>query len=196
MFDAGEITTLVERFQRILLTMTTDPKRRLSSMEALSVRERAELDQWGGRAVLSQPYAGASVPGLFAMQVARTPDAVALVCGGRSLSYRGLDEASNRLAHVLVGRGAGPGRSVAVLFDRSAEAVVAIVAVLKSGAAYLPIDPGLPAARIEFMLADTAPVVAVTSGDLLDRFSGFAIPVLGRGGSGRGGSVGGGVGAA
>ena len=73
------------------------------------------------------------------------------------MTYRELDEASNRLAHLLTGHGAGPGACVALLFSRSAEAIVAILAVLKTGAAYLPIDPAVPAARIEFMVADAAP---------------------------------------
>ncbi len=103
----------------------------------------------GNRAVLTQPArAPVSIPVLFAAQVARTPEAVALTCEGRSLTYRELDEAANRLAHLLAGHGAGPGQCVALLFTRSAEAIVAILAVLKTGAAYLPIDPALPAARM------------------------------------------------
>ena len=85
-----------------------------------------------------------SIPVLFAEQVARTPEAVALSCGERSWTYRELDEAANRLAHLLAGHGAGPGQCVALLFSRSAEAIVAILAVLKTGAAYLPIDPAVP----------------------------------------------------
>ena len=73
---------------------------------------------------------------------------------------------SNRLAHLLAGQGAGPGQCVALLLSRSAEAIVAILAVLKTGAAYLPIDPALPAARIEFMLADAAPIAAITTAGL------------------------------
>ena len=68
-----------------------------------------------------------SIPVLFAAQVARTPEAVAVTCEGRSLTYRELDEAANRLAHLLAGHGAGPGQCVALLFSRSAEAIVAIV---------------------------------------------------------------------
>jgi len=98
--------------------------------------------------VLAQSTAGVSVPVLFAEQVLRTPDAVAVSFAGRSMTYRELDEASNRLAHLLVGRGVGPDQCVALLFSRCAEAVVAMLAVLKAGAAYLPIDPALPAARI------------------------------------------------
>ena len=82
-----------------------------------------------------------SIPVLFAAQVARTPEAVAISCGDRSLTYRELEEAANRLAHLLAGHGAGPGQCVALLFTRSAEAIVAMLAVLKTGAAYLPIDP-------------------------------------------------------
>src|SRR6201993_4715771 len=119
-----------------------------------------------------------SVPVLFAAQVARTPEAVAVSFAGRSLSYRELDEAANRLAHLLIARGAGPGRCVALLFSRSLEAVVAIVAVLKTGAAYLPIDPVVPGARIEFMLKDAAPMAAVTTGGLVDRLQGYGLRVI------------------
>ena len=93
-----------------------------------------------------------SIPVLFAAQVARAPEAVAITFEGRSMTYRELEEAANRLAHLLAGQGVGPGQCVALLFSRSAEAIVAILAVLKTGAAYLPIDPGLPAARIGFMV--------------------------------------------
>ena len=76
--------------------------------------------RWGNRAVLTEPVtAPVSVPVLFAAQVARAPEAVALTCGGRSMTYRELDEASNRLAHLLAGQGAGPGQCVALLFSRS-----------------------------------------------------------------------------
>ena len=110
--------------------------------------------------------------------MARSPEAVALVCGESRWTYRELDEAANRLAHLLAGHGAGPGQSVALLFSRSAEAIVAILAVLKTGAAYLPIDPALPAARIGFMLTDTSPIVALTTADFADRFDGFDLTVL------------------
>ena len=133
----------------------------------------------GNRAVLTGPGQPAvSIPVLFAAQVARTPEAVAVTFEGRSMTYRELDEASNRLAHLLVGQGAGPGESVALLFPRSAEAIVAILAVLKTGAAYLPIDPALPAARIEFMVADAAPVAALTTAGLAGRLDGCDLLVI------------------
>jgi len=94
------------------------------------------------------------------------------------MTYREVEEAANRLAHLLAGQGAGPGQCVALLFSRCAEAIVAILAVLKTGAAYLPIDPGLPAARIGFMITDAVPVVAVTTTGLADRLDGCDVPVI------------------
>ena len=85
------------------------------------------------------------------------------------MSYRELEQAANRLAHLLVGQGVGPGERVALLLSRSAEAIVAILAVLKTGAAYVPIDPVLPAARTGFMLDDAAPIAAITTTGLADR---------------------------
>ena len=115
---------------------------------------------------------------LWAAQVARTPEAVAVTFEGRSMTYRELDEAANRLAHLLAGHGVGPGACVALLLSRSAEAIVAILAVLKTGAAYLPIDPALPAARIGFMLADAAPMAAITTTGLAERLDGCDLPVI------------------
>ena len=90
--------------------MTADPTRRLSSMDVLDEAEHARLDEVGNRAVLTQPVtAPVSIPVLFAEQVARAPEAVAISCEGRSLTYRELEEAANRLAHLLAGQGVGPG---------------------------------------------------------------------------------------
>ena len=94
------------------------------------------------------------------------------------MTYRELEEAANRLAHLLAGQGAGPGQCVALLLSRSAEAIVAILAVLKTGAAYLPIDPALPAARIGFMLADAAPIAAITTAELRTRLDGHDLLVI------------------
>ena len=82
------------------------------------------------------------------------------------------------MAHLLAGQGVGPGQRVALLLERSAEAIVAMLAVLKTGAAYLPIDPALPAARIGFMLADAAPIAAITTAGLADRLDGYDVVVI------------------
>ncbi len=178
-FDAASIETLIERLGRVLVAMTADSTRRVSSIDVLDAGEHARLDEVGNRAVLTQPAPPAvSVPVLFAAQVARSPEAVAVTFDGRSMTYRELEEAANRLAHLLAGQGAGPGQCVALLFSRCAEAIVAILAVLKSGAAYLPIDPALPAARIEFMIADAAPIAAITTAGLRALLDGCELAVV------------------
>ncbi len=178
-FDAGSIQTLIERLQRVLVAMTTDPARRLSSIDVLDVAERARLDEVGNRAVLTWPAPVAvSVPMLFAAHVARTPEAVALTFGDLSMTYRELDEAANRFAHLLSGYGVGPGACVALLLERSAQAVVAMLAALKTGAAYLAIDPALPAARMQFMLDDAAPIAVVTTAGLRSRLDGCDLAVI------------------
>ncbi|RAV13557.1 non-ribosomal peptide synthetase [Mycolicibacterium sp. GF69] len=178
-FDPVSIEALIERLQRLLVAMTDDPSRRLSSLELLDASERVVLDGIGNLAALTQPASPpASIPELFVAQVSRTPESVALVCDGRSWTYREVDERANRLAHLLAGHGAGPGQCVALHFPRSPEAIVAMVAVLKTGAAYLPIDPALPQARISFMLKDAAPIAAVTTAALADRLAEHDVLVI------------------
>ena len=178
-FDAASIEALIARLHRVLVAMTADPIRRLSSVDLLDAGEHARLGGWGNLAVLTQPApASVSIPALWGAQVARTPETVALTCEGRSMTYRELEEAANRLAHLLVDHGVGPGARVALLLSRSAHAVVAILAVLKTGAAYLPIDPGHPAARIGFIVDDAAPVAVITTAGLADRFDGHDLLVI------------------
>ncbi|HNB00044.1 MAG TPA: AMP-binding protein, partial [Marmoricola sp.] len=181
-FDAASIETLIQRWRRIVVAMTADPTRRLSSMDLLDEAEHSRLDEIGNRVVLtrpaSMPVAGVSIPVVFAAQVARTPDAVAVTFEGRGMTYRELDEAANRLAHLLVDQGAGPGQCVALLLPRSAQAITAILAVLKCGAAYVPIDVGLPVARIGFLLADAAPIAAISTTGLRSRLDGYEVVVL------------------
>src|SRR5246127_5448031 len=159
--------------------MAGDPTRSLSSVDLLDAGEHARLDGWGNRAVLSES-AGApvSIPVLWAEHVVRAPEAVALVCRGCSWTYREVEATANRLAHLLADRGAGPGGCVALLVERSVEAVVAMLAVLKTGAAYLPIDPGHPRERIGFMLADAAPIAVITTTGLRPRLDGFDVVVI------------------
>ncbi len=179
LFPNCDVRDLAARLERVLEAVTGDPTRRLSSVDVLDAGEHARLDRWGNRAVLTQPEpTPVSIPVLFAAQVQRSPGAVALTFEGRSMTYREVEEAANRLAHLLAGQGVGPGQCVALLFSRSAEAIVAILAVLKTGAAYLPIDPGLPAARIGFMVADAAPIAAITTTGLADRLDGCDLLVI------------------
>ncbi|WP_156734818.1 amino acid adenylation domain-containing protein, partial [Mycobacterium sp. E183] len=178
-YNTARVEALAAQLHDVLVTMTADSARRISSIEVLDEAERARLEVIGNRAVLSGPVPVAvSIPELFSAQVDRAPEAVAVSCGGGSWTYGELDEASNRLARLLVEYGAGPGECVGLLAERSARAVVAILAVLKTGAAYLPIDPALPAARIEFMLTDAAPIAAVTTAGVRSRLDGSGVAVI------------------
>ena len=177
-FDAESVEALMERLQRVLVAMAADSTRPLSSIDLLDEGEHARLDVLGNRAVLTQPANPVSIPALFAAQAQRAPEAMALSGGERSWTYREVDEAANRLGHLLATHGAGPGQCVALLFSRSAEAIVAMLAVLKTGAAYLPIDPALPAARIGFMLADAGPIAAITTTGLRPRLDEHDLPVI------------------
>ncbi len=117
----------------------------------------------------SAATASARLHDLFAEQAARSPKAVAVEDRDGALSYRELDRRANRLAHRLRALGVGPERLVAVCFPRSAEAIVTLLAVLKAGGAYLPLDPTYPRERLAFMFEDAAPQALVTSSELLER---------------------------
>ncbi|MFF1789686.1 non-ribosomal peptide synthase/polyketide synthase [Kitasatospora sp. NPDC058243] len=167
LYDPATVETMFGRWERLLRVAVTDPQQRLSRFGVLSAEERDDLTALGTGPEVELP--AASVPELFRAQVRATPDLVALVCGDVSLTYEELDERANRLAHALVSRGAGPERLVAVALPRSAELVVAILAVLRTGAAYVPVDPEYPAARIGHMLEDAGPVLVVTDARTRDR---------------------------
>ncbi|WP_412779059.1 non-ribosomal peptide synthetase, partial [Mycolicibacterium novocastrense] len=178
-FDASTIAALIERLTRVLAVMTADPMRRVRSVDVLAEDEHAWLDEAGNRARLNRIDPPAvSIPVLWSARVTEAPGTAAVSCGGRLWTYLELDQASNRLAHLLADSGVGPGQCVALLLERSAEAVVAMLAVLKTGAAYLAIDPNLPAERIGFMLVDAAPISVVTIRGLADRLDGYDVTVI------------------
>ncbi|WP_343574519.1 amino acid adenylation domain-containing protein [Mycobacterium sp.] len=175
-YDTADIA---RRLGRLLVAMTADPGRRLSSMGLLDDDERDRLDGWGNRAVLTAPApVPASIPAMFAAQVARAPEAIAISDVPRSWTYREVERAADRLAHRLDRAGVGPGQRVALLLSRSAEAVVAMLAVLKTGAAYVPIDPSVPATRIAFVLSDAAPIAAITTAELRPQLAGHHLVVI------------------
>ncbi|MGA5462666.1 non-ribosomal peptide synthase/polyketide synthase [Mycobacterium sp. NPDC050041] len=178
-FDPSTVGTVIDRLERVLAAMTADPARRLSTIDVLDATEHAQLDRWTNQAVLTQESpAPSSIPVAFGAQAVATPTAVAISFAGRAMTYRGLDEASNRMAHFLLSQGAGPGRRVALLLNRSAEAIVAMLAVLKSGSAYVPIDPAVPDARVGFVLRDAAPVAAITTAEMTERLDGHGVTIV------------------
>ena len=172
-FDAAAVDAVMERLNRVVSEMVSGPERRISAIGALLEGEYDLLTCWGNVAAISlKPDSARSIPELFARQVAANRDAVALTFRGQSVTYGELDDAADVLANRLVKFGAGPGRCVALFIPRSADAIVAMLAVLKTGAAYLPIDPSAPVERVEFMLTDSAPAAVITTSQLrpeLDR---------------------------
>ncbi|MEQ0563558.1 non-ribosomal peptide synthase/polyketide synthase [Amycolatopsis sp. NEAU-NG30] len=166
LFDTATIERLTGWLGVLLDGIAAAPDRPLARLPWTTAAERdLVLSTWNGT-TSSQPEP--TLPELFAAQAARTPDAVAVTSGTTELTYAELDRRANRLAHRLIAEGAGPERLVALRLPRSADLVVAILAVLKTGAGYLPIDPAYPAARIEAMLADARPVCVVDSVEAAD----------------------------
>ncbi|WP_410571114.1 amino acid adenylation domain-containing protein [Amycolatopsis sp. cmx-4-61] len=162
-FDRATVTGLLDRLETLLRQVVAAPDRRLGSLDVLTPAERDGLGETWSGAIEDVP--AVTVPELFAAQVARTPEHPALVFEDEELSYAELDAVSDRLARVLAARGAGPERVVALALPRSTHLVTAILAVLKTGAAYLPLDPGYPADRIAFMLEDADPALVLAVAD-------------------------------
>jgi amino acid adenylation domain-containing protein len=160
-FNRSTVDTMLARLERLLRAVVADPDVRVGAIDLLTAAERAQ--NW-----VETPVPETTIPALFAAQAAATPDHPALVFEDVQLTYADLDAYSNRLAHVLAARGAGPERIVALALPRSVELVTAILAVLKTGAAYLPVDPDYPVDRIEFMLTDAAPAIVLTMADFAD----------------------------
>ena len=145
-----------------------DPDRSIGGLSILSAAERSTiLEQWNATGHAVSP---STLPELFAAQAARTPEAVAVVCADRTLSYAALEAHANRLAHHLRALGVGPETVVGLCVERSLEMVIGLLGILKAGGAYLPLDPHYPAERLAFMLADAAAAVLVTQGPLLARW--------------------------
>jgi amino acid adenylation domain-containing protein len=161
LFDAATIERLAGHFCRLIEDAATHPDRRVWELELLGESERKRmLEDWSG--VTREYPRAAGLAELFEAQVARAPEAVAVVWGGEKLSYGELNVRANRLAHALVAEGVGPDVPVGLCVERSTLLVEAMLGVVKAGGAYVPLDPAYPAERLGFMLADAAPPVVVT----------------------------------
>lgn len=159
LFDDDRMVRLLGQLETVLRQVVADPDVRLGDLSLLTPVEAAELDGWAAPA---GPLTGPDrIEAAIAAQIARTPDAPAVVHGGITLTYAELDGAADRLARRLRAAGAGPDRLVGVCVERSAGMLVALLAVLRTGAAYVPMDPAYPAARLTLMLTDAAPVAVI-----------------------------------
>ncbi|MFH8930913.1 amino acid adenylation domain-containing protein [Streptomyces pristinaespiralis] len=160
LFERGTVEALGSRLVRLLDAVADDPERTIGSVDLLDATERHRL--LVGLNTTDGPLPEErTLTALFEQQAAATPDATALVMGDRSLTYAELDARANRLARHLVALGAGPEQIVALQLPRSLDLVTAVLAVWKSGAAYLPVDPDYPPERIAHMRADARPALVV-----------------------------------
>ncbi|GAB2734824.1 non-ribosomal peptide synthetase [Amycolatopsis magusensis] len=160
-FDEATVRSYGRWLRNLLHEIVGDPDRPVGRLRALDAEEHDRMLRLGEGDAPRRARGGCLEE--FGVWVDRTPDAEAVVCRGRSLSYRELDRRANQLAHALLDRGVRPQDPVAVLLDRDVEMVVALFGVLKAGAVYVPMDPDYPAERLAYMLGDITPAAMVST---------------------------------
>ncbi|MGH3686621.1 MAG: non-ribosomal peptide synthetase, partial [Pseudonocardiaceae bacterium] len=161
LFDPTTIDTLLIRWTHLLKAVVANPDQPINRIDILTPTERHQL--LVDYNTTTAPLSPACLPALFETQVHTTPQATAVVFENTTLTYTQLNTRANQLAHTLIGLGVGPEQIVALALPRSANMIVAVLAVLKAGAAYLPLDLDYPAERIGFMLHDTQPTLLLTT---------------------------------
>ncbi len=165
-FDDATVDRILHHLEVLLENILTKPDQRLREVSMLTTAEREQLlTQWRPN---STPVDADCVHQLFETQAAKSPDQVALTCGDRQLSYSELNEKANRLAHYLRSLGVGPEVRVAHCFERSLDAAISLIAVLKAGGTLVPLDPEHPRDRQTFVLADSEASIVLTQSWLSD----------------------------
>jgi amino acid adenylation domain-containing protein len=165
LFEHATIERMTHHFRELIASAVADPDRPLSRLSLLTQEERSRiLVDWSQEA--APKIDDQLVKDLFEAQVERTPGAVAVVFEDQSISYEDLNRRANRLAHHLQAKGVGPGSLVAIFMEKSLDLVAAVLGVIKSGGAYVPVDPLYPSDRVEFMLEDAAPAVVLVEDHL------------------------------
>ncbi|HZN09151.1 MAG TPA: amino acid adenylation domain-containing protein, partial [Pyrinomonadaceae bacterium] len=166
LFTESTIRQLAERYRTVLEAVVADPERRVSRIDLLTNAERNRLlFEWSGAA---RSFANENcIPDLFEVWARRTPQKIALACGDERITYSELNRRANQLAHYLANYGAGEETRIGIYIDRSIEMIVALLGVLKAGAAYVPLDVSYPVQRLSFMLddADVQLVLSVSTCD-------------------------------
>ncbi|QAW05417.1 nonribosomal peptide synthetase DhbF [Bacillus subtilis] len=161
LFKRETAQALADRLMRLLEAAESDPDEQIGNLDILAPEERSSMvADWQS---VSEKIPHACLPEQFEKQAALRPDAIAVVYEDQALSYAELNERANRLARMLISEGVGPEQFVALALPRSLEMAVGLLAVLKAGAAYLPLDPDYPADRIAFMLKDAQPAFIMTN---------------------------------
>ncbi|WP_460068175.1 amino acid adenylation domain-containing protein [Streptomyces sp. YKOK-I1] len=174
LFEPATMKRLAAQFEQLLAAVAAEPGSRLGDLPVLPENEAGMVAEWsvGVGPVVERP-----VVEVFEERVVLAPDAVAVVCGGVSLSYAELDAEANRLACHLRESGVGPESVVGVLLERGVGLMVGLLAVWKAGGGYVPLDPGLPGRRVAGMLADAGCRVLVTRGGGPEGFAGTVVDV-------------------
>ena len=173
LFEPQTIQRITKHFGTLLEAIGSNPDESVSKMTVLTGAERREvLDEWNDTA--AEYPKDDSLAQLVEQQVERTPDAVAVVYGEQALTYRELNARANQLAHKLLRLGAGPDQVIGLYVERSTDLLVALLAIVKTGAAYLPLDPLFPAERLGYMLEDSGARLLVTQQSLRRDLPAFA----------------------
>ncbi|HET6315092.1 MAG TPA: amino acid adenylation domain-containing protein, partial [Chloroflexota bacterium] len=164
LFDRWRMEQMAGHYLRVLEALLADPDQAIGRAALLRPAERERiLEAWNAT---GHEVPARTLPDLFEAQVERVPEAVAVIDSDEALTYRALNQRANQVAHELIARGVGPEDVVAIALPRSLETIVALLGVLKAGAAYLPLDLEYPAERLQFMLEDAAPVSTLTTRDV------------------------------
>ncbi|MCO7542569.1 non-ribosomal peptide synthetase [Pseudomonas sp. VA159-2] len=177
LFDEARVQRIAGYFQTLLQAMLANDQQALAEVALVGEDERQRLLHGlnNSRRLLPQ---GQTVHGLIETQAARAGQAVAAVVDGQSLSYGELNAQANALAHHLIAQGVRPDQRVAVVARRGLDTLVALLAVLKAGAGYVPVDPAHPDERLRYLLADSAPTVVLAQQALCERLPGLSVPLL------------------
>ena len=177
LFENQTIERLLKHFNQLLHSAVANPGERISRLTLLDDDEVRMLTLDSNRTAAPYPR-HLTVPHLFMRQAQRSPDATAVVCGGRWLTYRQLDVDSSRLALLLQKRGLAPGSRICIFLDRSPELMVSLLAVLKAGSAYIPLDPVYPEQRLKYVFENSRPAAVITRTALQDRLPVGDAPIL------------------
>ncbi|QJE03668.1 amino acid adenylation domain-containing protein (plasmid) [Massilia forsythiae] len=167
LYDRVTIERLVSNFQELLKSIVAQPDCAVSRLQVMTPDEIAlQLERWNDT---STPYPACCIHDLIGAQAARTPDRVALIHAEQELDYAVLEASANRLARHLEGQGVARGSIVGVCIERTPDMLIAMLAIMKAGAAYLPLDPNYPGERLRYMLDDAGAALVVTHTALRDK---------------------------
>jgi amino acid adenylation domain-containing protein len=177
LFERASIERMTAHLHTLLEAMVVDDQQRISTLKLLSQPERQQLLL--GFNQTYRPYPSEKcIHELFEEQVARTPEAIAVVFEGRHLSYAEINAHANQLAHHLIALGIRPDDRVVICMERCLEMVVGLLGIMKAGGAYVPVDPSDPAQRLAYMLEDSAPVAVLTQAAVRDALPALGVPVM------------------